>query len=86
MIGRVMVEGLLQNAEELQAAVQAFMARLDARLEIVELLGIEMIWKCQLDVIVRSSLVSVHPVGNHLLSYWDLIPQPPINIDRFVMN
>jgi hypothetical protein len=28
MIGCIMVEGLLQNGEELQAAVQAFMVRL----------------------------------------------------------
>jgi hypothetical protein len=30
MIGHIMMEGLLQNAEELQAAIQAFMVRLDA--------------------------------------------------------
>ena len=86
MICRIMVEGLLQNAEELQAAVQAFMSRLDACFEIIELLRIEMIWKCQLDVIVRTSLVSVNPVGNHLLSNWDLIAQPPFNMNRFVVH
>jgi hypothetical protein len=75
-IGRVMVEGILQNAEELQAAVQAFMSRLDACLEIIELLRTKMFWECQHDVIVRTSLVSVNPVGNHLLSNWDLIAQP----------
>ena len=81
-----MVEGLLQNAEELQAAVQAFMSSLDAYFEIIELLGIDMIWKRQLDVIVRTSIVSVISVGNHLVSDWGLIAQAPFDINHFVVH
>jgi hypothetical protein len=86
MISCVMVEGLLQNGEELQAAVQTFLARLDARLKIIELWRLQMVWKRQLDVIVRSSLVSADPVTDHLLSHRDLAAQPPFNTNFFVVH
>ena len=83
MIGSGMMVSVRQRSVELQAAIEAFMPSPDACLEICELLIIRRIWQRQLDMMLRLSLRSIHPVGDYLLSMWYLVPQTHFSVNCF---
>ncbi len=84
MIVSSMMVSVRQRFVELQAAIKAFMP--SVCLEICELLIIRRIWQRQLDMILRLSLGSIHPVGDYFLSMWYLVPQTHLHVNRSVMH
>jgi hypothetical protein len=87
IIGSSMMISAQQRFVELQAAIEAFMPSPDACLEICVLI-IQRIWQRQLDMILRLSLGSIHPVCDYLLSStcWYLSPQALFNVNCSLMH